>query len=304
MKRLKIIACPLCGSTHLNSEMTCTDYSASNEQFELVRCADCGFLCTQGVPTETEIGKYYETPGYISHSDTRKGATNTVYHWVRSYMLRRKARLVTRESHCHKGRLLDVGAGTGYFARTMSQRGWQVEAIEKSPQARNFARKHFGLEMKEEKALAELTPGSFNVITLWHVMEHMEHLHETWDRLRRLLTDKGILVIAVPNSGSYDAQRYGADWAAYDVPRHLWHFTPTTIQRMALRHGFSLASRYAMPFDAFYISILSEKYRKRSFPFLRGLYAGTLAWFATLGRKDRSSSMIYIFHKKKEAYGK
>ncbi len=119
MEKLSINACPVCGSTHLKRVMTCTDFYASGEQFELYSCEDCGFTFTQGVPVEAEIGKYYETPDYISHTDTRKGAMNSVYHYVRSYMLGRKARLVAKEAHRKTGRLLDIGTGTGYFADTM-----------------------------------------------------------------------------------------------------------------------------------------------------------------------------------------
>ena len=263
MEKLSINACPVCGGAHLKRVMTCTDFYASGEQFELYSCEDCGFTFTQGVPVEAEIGKYYETPDYISHTDTRKGAMNNIYHYVRSYMLGRKARLVAKEAHRKTGRLLDIGTGTGY------------------------------------SALKEFAPGSFDVITLWHVMEHLEHLDEVWQRLHELLTEKGVLIVAVPNCSSYDAQRYGEYWAAYDVPRHLWHFTPGTIQQLASRHGFIMAARHPMPFDAFYVSMLSEKHRGSSCSFLKGMFAGTLAWFNALGRKERSSSMIYVFRKKR-----
>ena len=199
MEKLSINACPVCGGAHLKRVMTCTDFYASGEQFELYSCEDCGFTFTQGVPVEAEIGKYYETPDYISHTDTRKGAMNNIYHYVRSYMLGRKARLVAKEAHRKTGRLLDIGTGTGYFADTMVRRGWKVEAVEKSPQAREFAKLHFDLDVKPESALQEFAPGSFDVITLWHVMEHLEHLNETWEMLRELLTEKGMLIVAVPN---------------------------------------------------------------------------------------------------------
>lgn len=160
----------MCGGAHLKRVMTCTDFYASGEQFELYSCEDCGFTFTQGVPVEAEIGKYYETPDYISHTDTRKGAMNNIYHYVRSYMLGRKARLVAKEAHRKTGRLLDIGTGTGYFSDTMVRRGWKVEAVEKSPQAREFAKLHFDLDVRPESTLKEFAPGSFDVITLWHVM--------------------------------------------------------------------------------------------------------------------------------------
>lgn len=157
------------------------------------------------------------------------------------------------------------------------------------------------MEVKPDTALPDYAPASFDVITLWHVMEHLEHLSETWERLYSLLTEKGVLIVAVPNCSSYDARKYGAYWAAYDVPRHLWHFTPSTIHRLAARYGFIMAERLSMPFDAFYVSMLTEKHMRHSCAFVRGMLTGVLAWFSSLVRKERSSSMIYVFRKKKEA---
>ena len=153
------------------------------------------------------------------------------------------------------------------------------------------------LEVKPETALDTLEEGAYDVITLWHVMEHLEPLDQTWERLYNLLSDRGMLVVAVPNCASADADRYGAYWAAYDVPRHLWHFTPDTMQRFGAKHGFILAERQPMPFDAFYVSILSERHMRRSCAFVRGMFSGVLAWFSSLVRKDRSSSMIFVFRK-------
>ena len=130
-------------------------------------------------------------------------------------------------------------------------------------------------------------------------MEHLEHLDETWERLRELLSDRGVLIVAVPNCSSYDAVKYGKYWAAYGVPGHLWHFTPVTIQQFASKHGFIMAARHPMPFDAFYVSMLSEKHRGSSFPFMKGMWVGTMAWLGTLTKKERSSSMIYVFRKKR-----
>jgi SAM-dependent methyltransferase len=244
------------------------------------------------------MDRYYETPAYISHSNTKKGVMNRVYHWVRSYMLWCKTRLVEREAHRRTGRLLDIGAGTGYFADAMRLREWEVEAVERNKHARLFAKEHFDLTIQSETALLEYTSGAFDVITLWHVMEHLENLNETWEQLNTLLGEKGTLVIAVPNNLSYDADVYGAYWAAYDVPRHLWHFTPSTMQQFGSKHGFALASYWPMPFDAFYVSMLSEQYKNHSCAFLRGAVTGLKAWFHAWGNKEKSSSIIYVFRKK------
>ena len=298
MDRLNIDTCPLCGEQQLEHALTCTDHYASGEKFEVVRCVHCGFLMTQNAPMEAEIGKYYETPEYISHSDTQKGLMNRVYHWVRKFMLSRKVALVKRASKLSIGTLLDYGTGTGYFANAMEQKKWIVKSIEKSPQARAFAKERFGLSVDDETKLSNYQQNTFDVVTLWHVIEHLEHLNETWETLHRILKDKGVLIVAVPNPDSYDAKKYGEWWAAYDVPRHLWHFSPSVMQQFGAKHAFVLEERYPMPFDAFYVSMLTEKYKKNSLAFLKGLWTGIWAWFSTLDKKERSSSIIYVFRKK------
>lgn len=244
------------------------------------------------------MGRYYESPDYISHTDTRKGLMNRAYHLARRVMLTRKARLVERVAGRREGTLLDIGTGTGYFAHAMARRGWRVKAIEKSAQARAFAEERFGLAVDAENALPGYADASFDAITLWHVMEHLEHLNETWSELFRLLKEDGALVAAVPNFTSYDAAKYGEAWAAYDVPRHLWHFSPSTMQQFGSKHGFKLAEQHPLPFDAFYVAMLTEKHKGRRAAFLRGLQTGAQAWFSTLARKERGSSMIYVFRKK------
>ena len=298
MDILNINTCPLCGGKHLEHAITCTDHYASGEQFNLYRCNDCGFIFTQDAPVETEIGRYYETPDYISHTDTRKGLMNRVYHRVRKYMLSRKAKLIKHTSGLSKGSLLDIGTGTGYFGNAMKERGWRVKAIEKNAKARAFAKEHFDLDVDAEDALGMYADASFDAITLWHVMEHLEHLDETWERLAALLKERGVLIVAVPNVSSYDAKKYGAWWAAYDVPRHLWHFSPSTMQQFGAKHGFKLAEQHPMPFDAFYVSMLTERYKGSRPAFLKGMWTGLLAWFSSLAKKERSSSMIYVFRKK------
>jgi len=180
----------------------------------------------------------------------------------------------------------------------MKERGWRVKAIEKSPQARAFAKEHFELDVDTEDALAGYADHSFDAITLWHVMEHLEHLNETWEKLFKLLKERGVLIVAVPNPSSYDAEKYKEWWAAYDVPRHLWHFTPSVMQQFGVKHGFKLAEQHPMPFDAFYVSMLTERYKGSRLSFLKGMWTGLLAWFSSLAKKERSSSMIYVFRKK------
>ena len=256
MDTLNINICPICGNNHFLHELNCVDHYATGEKFELLKCSECGFVFTQNAPDESRIGRYYETPDYISHSDTTKGLMNRVYHWVREYMLSRKSSLVVNESKKANGLILDIGTGTGYFSSK-----------------------------------------SFDVITLWHVMEHLQNLNVTWETLGRLLKDDGVLVVAVPNPTSYDANYYKEWWAAYDVPRHLWHFSPDVMKKLGEKHGFTLKKSYPMPFDAFYVSMLTEKYKKNPLSFLKGLWVGFCALISTFGCKEKSSSMIYIFIK-------
>lgn len=295
MERITLHTCPLCGNDYLEPVMECKDYYASGETYGLAKCSKCGFLLTQNVPDETEIGRYYETPAYISHSDTRKGLTNSLYHIVRKHMLKRKRRLVENISGRTNGNLLDYGTGTGYFAQAMKEAGWHVTAIEKSEQARKTALDNFGLQVGSEQTFGQLPTGTFHVITLWHVLEHLQNLNEMWEQLRQLLAPGGCLIIAVPNCQSADAGYYGNTWAAYDVPRHLWHFSPDTMRQFAEKHGFRLIRTLPMPFDAFYVSILSEKYRQTALPFIKGMCSGLRAWLRAYRQPNKSSSLIYVF---------
>ena len=291
--------CPLCKSNAIKKRFTCIDKFATGEEFDIYECDNCGLAFTQNIPDEKEIGRYYESPSYISHSNTNKGFVNTVYHLVRMIMLRNKARLVERLTILKNGNILDYGAGTGYFARTMANRGWNVIAIEKSEKARELALKEFGFKMQNTDALADIKDKELDVVTMWHVMEHIQDPDKMWNELHRILDDTGIAIIAVPNSISYDAQRYKEHWAAYDVPRHLWHFTPSSIMRWGEKHGFLLEKQLTMPFDGFYISMLSEQNRGSRLHTIRGFWNGFKGWIAQSKRRSASSSIIYVFRKKR-----
>lgn len=291
--------CPLCKSGGIEKRFSCKDYFATGEMFDIFKCKDCGFVFTQNIPDEKEIAPYYCSPSYISHSNTSKGIVNKLYHLVRNIMLRRKVSLVKKLTLLQNGRIVDYGAGTGYFARAMHKKGWEVTAIEKSAQAREFSKEQFGFEMLPEEALKEIESNSVDVVTLWHVMEHIQQIDAFWEEMKRILEETGIAIIAVPNCISYDADNYGEHWAAYDVPRHLWHFSPSTMMKMGEKHGFILERHYPMPFDGFYISMLSEKYKGRHLRLLRGLWNGFLGLCATLDKRNASSSIIYVFRKRK-----
>lgn len=291
--------CPLCSSPSIKKLFACKDHFASGESFDIFECSECGFTFTQGVPDESEIGRYYESPDYVSHSNTSKGVLNKLFHIVRNIMLRRKVSLVKKLTLLRNGKLLDYGAGTGYFANSMQKAGWNVTAIEKSKAAREQGKELFGIDMQPEEALAAQPDKKYNVVTLWHVMEHIQQLDDFWEQLHRILDDSGIAIVAVPNRASYDAEFYREHWAAYDTPRHLWHFTGSTLAKWASKHRFILERRYPMPFDGFYISMLSERYKGRKLAPLRGVWNGFLGWIASFDKCGASSSIIYIFRKRR-----
>ncbi len=291
--------CPLCKSSAIKKRFACIDEFATGEQFDIFECTACGLAFTQNVPDEKEIDRYYESPAYISHSNTNKGLVNRVYHIVRRIMLQKKARRVEKLTGLKSGKLLDYGAGTGHFARLMETRGWSVTAIEKNGKARELALKGFGFEMLPVEALSAIKDKELDVVTMWHVMEHIQEPDRMWNELHRILNDKGIAIIAVPNSTSYDALKYKEHWAAYDVPRHLWHFTPNTIAQWGGKHGFVLDGQYTMPFDGFYISMLSEQYKDSRMHTIKGFWNGFKGWMAQCRKSSAGSSIIYVFKKKR-----
>ncbi|MFH0843002.1 MAG: class I SAM-dependent methyltransferase [Bacteroidota bacterium] len=286
--------CLVCGSSDTALKFTCIDHLTRKESFNIHACTKCGFKFTFDPPPENEAGKYYDDSQYISHSNTRTGVINTLYHFTRSLMLRRKRSLIRRVTGLNTGTLFDIGCGTGYFAGFMKESGWKVTGLEINEKARDHAREKFGLEVIDQPQLSGLESGIFDCITLWHVFEHFYDPVGSFTAIRRLLKPGGRCIIAMPNSSSPDARHYGRHWAAWDVPRHLWHFDPDTFISFAANNGLKVTGIKSLPADVFYISLLSEKYRSTNMPFVTGMIKGL--WFAmlTMFNRRRSSSVIYI----------
>lgn len=289
--------CPLCFSEKLNKKFICTDHFVSGEKFPVVSCAECGFTFTQDHPDEHEAGKYYESEEYISHSDTSKGLVNKLYRLARNFMLGRKVKLVKRITGKGTGNILDIGSGTGYFLNSMKHAGWNSEGIEINEKARESSRFQFGLEVLSPSGIQKLKPGNYDCITLWHVLEHFHHPEGYMREIHRLLKPRGCCIIALPNSSSLDAAYYREYWAAWDVPRHLWHFTPGTFRKYCRRSMFLLTYIKPLPLDVFYVSMLSEKYRGSKLHFIKGIIIGGVFWLRSLFAKERSSSLIYVLRK-------
>ncbi|MBE3095332.1 MAG: class I SAM-dependent methyltransferase [Actinobacteria bacterium] len=289
--------CPLCSSEKILLHLRCIDHLISKEEFAIYKCQVCGFEFTQDYPEEAETGRYYESDDYISHSDTSKGFSNKIYRLVRSAMLLRKRNIIKKVTDLHRGSLLDIGSGTGYFAATMKKAGWQVKGIEINEKARDLSISRFGLEIIGPEQISTLEADSFDCITLWHVLEHFHDPFKYASDIHRLLKPGGLCLVALPNCSSYDAKHYGRFWAAYDVPRHLWHFNPSTFSLFAEKSGLILEKIRTLPLDVFYISLLSERYKCSGLSFITGIAKAKLFAFLSVFRKRKSSSVIYLLRK-------
>lgn len=297
MSKFNVLQCPVCDGKTFSPFLSCTDFFVSGEEFRIKQCNSCAFKITENIEDEENIVRYYQSENYISHSNTSKGLVNSIYHSVRKYMLGRKRRLVEKTTGLRNGDILDVGAGTGFFLNEMNENGWRVTGTEKSSDARDFAKTEFKLNNLPFEQLFTLKEKSFDAITLWHVLEHVHQLNENMATFNRLLKNDGKLIIAVPNHESLDALHYKQYWAAYDVPRHIWHFAPKQMEQLGEKHGFKLTSLHSMPFDSFYVSMLSEKYKKSKMALLKGVFYGKISWLQSIFSPAKCSSVIYVFEK-------
>ena len=290
--------CPVCDSDKIGERFEVTDLFLSQEKFELVKCGDCGMVFTNNPPSPAEIGKYYNSEEYLSHNDNASGLLSFVYKGAREFMLSRKQKSIEKLSGLKSGKLLDIGCGTGHFLEKMQKAGWDVNGVEINEMAREQAKSLTGVTIIEPSRLCDLPKKSFDIITLWHVLEHFHDPENYMSNIKELLKPEGICVIALPNIDSFDAQHYGKYWAAYDVPRHLWHFSPTTFKIFVEKSGFNIFKTKRLPLDVLFISMLSEKYKKSSVPFIKGIFIGKWYWVRSMFEMKRSSSLIYYSRQK------
>ncbi|NNT71089.1 class I SAM-dependent methyltransferase [Flavobacterium sp. IMCC34852] len=268
------------------------DYSVSKEIFELHHNPEYDILITFPKPSLEKLPSYYESDDYISHTDGKRSLFERAYHFVKGIALKNKLKLINAQTQ--KGKLLDIGAGTGDFLVVAKNDGWQITGIEPSAKAKGIAIQK-GVTFAQ--GLTELESNSFDVITMWHVLEHVPNLEEYISELKRLIKPTGTIIIAVPNFKSFDANFYGKYWAAFDVPRHIWHFSKTAIEKLFAEKEIKLVEVLPMKFDSFYVSLLSEKYRSGKMNFVRAFFVG---WKSNLSGKKTNeySSHIYILKNK------
>ncbi|MFC7774869.1 class I SAM-dependent methyltransferase [Flavobacterium sp. GCM10027622] len=265
------------------------DHSVSGEKFELLLDEELQLLKTHPQPELENLGKYYESEDYISHTDAKRSLFEKMYHWVKIYSLNKKVSLLNSLHH-EKGSLLDIGAGTGDFLVTAKANGWQITGIEPNENAKKLA---VSKGVSFENSIESIENQQFDVITMWHVLEHVPNVEHQIQQLKRLLKPNGTIIIAVPNFKSYDATYYGEFWAAYDVPRHLWHFSKTSIEKLFAKENLKLVKVLPMVFDSFYVALLSEKYKNGKMNFLRAFWVGFRSnWKANVSKEY--SSHIYL----------
>ncbi|MEO8210057.1 MAG: class I SAM-dependent methyltransferase [bacterium] len=287
--------CPICLNKTFDPFLKCKDFTVSGESFDIVSCNQCGFKFTNPRPDTSSIGKYYESEDYVSHSNSTTGLINKLYHYIKSIAIRNKIDLI-RNLKPNNKKILDIGCGTGSFLGAIKEKGWEVKGIEPNSKARGVAINDFNISVDAELSLQKLKIAGYSVITMWHVLEHVHLLKEKVREIHSLLENDGYAVIAVPNNTSWDAKHYQSFWAAYDVPRHLSHFTPITIKKLFLEDGFLHFKSFPMKFDSFYVSMLSEKYKKSTLGIVKAFINGMMSNLKA-DNAEKYSSVIYVFKK-------
>lgn len=287
--------CPWCGSEKAQISLWLRDEFLTKEDFHICECLNCGLLYTMPRPDKDKIGDYYKSEEYYSHQENKKGFIPRVYERVKKTNLKHKYQLASKGLNV--GTLLDIGCGVGDFLHTAETHGWDCLGVEPSEDAKAIAQKRMKGKIISSEELETLSDGSFDLITMWHVLEHVDDLKWQIAQLQRLVKSSGRVVIALPNYKSYDGQYYKELWAAYDVPRHLNHFNRNTLTKMFKTSGLELIKMDKLKWDAYYISYLSEQYKHHSLPLVRGVFRGWIS-NSKARRSGEWSSLVYVFEKK------
>jgi len=286
-------SCPIC-TTEMKFKFATKDYLVTGESFDIVECEACSIRTTTPFPDKKIIGNYYSSDDYISHDDKVSGIFDSIYGLVRAYQLNKKKKLIGKYFNKSNGKILDIGCGAGDFLQYMKENHWNINGVDTSNKARKIANKKLNIKVMDPKDWIN-NKEKYDVITCWH---SLEHVHEPWvylDKIKKSLTLDGFLIVALPNYQSTDAKIYKEFWAAYDTPRHLYHFTIKSMNKTIKPHGLNIESIYRMNFDPFYVSMLSAKHMGKSF--MSGLINGFKSWTLSIFSKDKCSSLIFIIKK-------
>jgi 2-polyprenyl-3-methyl-5-hydroxy-6-metoxy-1,4-benzoquinol methylase len=274
--------------------MQVDDHFLSHEHFQLIDCQTCGLRATYPRPSPNKLPHYYHSPHYLSHSNRQDSFSDRLYHIARAWGLRNKLGILRH--HHAAGPVLDIGCGTGAFLAYLAKRGYSVAGVEPEPAARSLAQTSLPRSSIFSSLDQVPVEHRFGTVTLWHVLEHVENPLTTLQTIHSRTTDNAMLFVAVPDRDSWDANHYGPDWAAWDVPRHLHHFRRTDIEDLLQRSGFTLAHTKRMWMDAFYISMLSERYRGATtgVDLLKGIPWGAWSNAVSLFSSKPTSSTLHI----------
>ena len=288
--------CPWCDSEKTQLQLWVKDEFLSKEDFQIYECLQCGLLFTEPRPPKDKIGEYYKSEEYYSHQENKKGFIPKLYESIKTLNLKAKYKIATKG--IKKGKALDIGCGVGDYLHTMETEGWETTGIEPSEEAKAIAKKRTKAQLYSPEEIGQLKDESFDLITMWHVLEHVDDLKTEIAHLERLLKKGGRLVLALPNYKSYDANYYKEYWAAYDVPRHLNHFCRISIGNIFKNSQLKWNETKRVVWDAYYISFMSEQYQRHSLPLLKGAIRGLISNIKA--RKTQEwSSLVYIFEKQK-----
>jgi len=288
-----LIHCPVCKKQNFSKYLDCKDHFLTEEEFAIIECDNCHLRFTNPRPTEIDLPSYYKSEEYISHSNAKGGLVNRIYHKVRNYTIKKKYSIVEHNSHGKN--ILDIGCGTGELLNYFKLKAWNTRGVEPDPDARKLAIDNYQLNISDFDSLLDKGDSSFDVITMWHVLEHVWDLQSYLDGIKNLLNDNGTFIVAVPNSNSWDAKHYKSMWAAYDVPRHLYHFSQESMNELMESANFKLHKIVPMKFDSYYISLLSEKYKTGKQNILKGFFNGLYSNFYARLNQNNFSSLIFIY---------
>lgn len=289
-----ITNCANCENSKFDLFIKSKDYSVSGELFQIVKCEKCDFFFTNPRPKDKSLDKYYLSENYMSHTNSKKGLFENLYQIVRKYSIKKKYKLIS--SIIKNGEILDIGCGTGEFLNKCKSKKWKTKGIEPSDIARKKAQENYNLDIKKSTDLSKIN-NQFDIITMWHVLEHVPNLNESINQFHQILKKNGKIIVAVPNLESYDCSYYKKYWAGYDLPIHLYHFSKKSIQNIFNKHRLKLIKTKGMKFDSYYVSLLSEEYKNGNKNYLKAFIIGSISNLYGYLTKRGFSSTIYVFEK-------